>query len=104
MWRLYSAAEAVFGVAVSLECLPVSSHLACHSPSVEKTITKACAGALDTSKAALYFANAAKRVTMQPMVNEVQDNQAMIRCLQLEIDRLRQQLVRLLSLSSTISK
>lgn len=52
-------------------------------------------GALDMSRAALYFANAAKRVTMQPIVNEVQDDRAMIKRLQSEIDRLRSQLARL---------
>ena len=47
------------------------------------------------SKAALYFANAAKKVTMQPVVNEVLNERARIRQLQTEIDGLRQQLVSL---------
>ena len=45
------------------------------------------------SKAALHFANAAKRVTMQPVVNEVLNERARMRRLQNEIDSLRQQLV-----------
>lgn len=45
------------------------------------------------SKAALHFASAAKRVTMQPVVNEVLNERARIRRLQAEIDSLRQQLV-----------
>ena len=45
------------------------------------------------SKAALHFANAAKRVTMQPVVNEVLNERARMRRLQTEIDSLRQQLV-----------
>ena len=47
------------------------------------------------SKAALHFANAAKRVTMQPVVNEVLNERARMRRLQNEIDSLRQQLVSL---------
>lgn len=50
-------------------------------------------GAVEMSKAALYFANAAKRVTMQPVVNEVLNERARMRRLQTEIDSLRQQLV-----------
>lgn len=53
------------------------------------------AGAVEMSKAALYFANAAKKVTMQPVVNEVLNERARIRQLQTEIDGLRNQLVRL---------
>ncbi len=50
-------------------------------------------GAVEMSKAALYFANAAKKVTMQPVVNEVLNERARIRQLQTEIDGLRSQLV-----------
>ena len=46
------------------------------------------------SRAALHFANAAKRVTMQPMVNEVLNSGARLKRLQAEIDSLRRQLVR----------
>ena len=49
------------------------------------------------SKAALYFANAAKKVTMQPVVNEVLNERARIRQLQTEIDGLRNQLVKRLT-------
>ena len=45
------------------------------------------------SRAALHFANAAKRVTMQPVVNEVVNERARLRILQSEIDSLRRQLV-----------
>ena len=51
------------------------------------------------SKAALYFANAAKKVTMQPVVNEVLNERARIRQLQTEINGLRTQLVELLNIS-----
>ena len=51
------------------------------------------AGAVEMSKAALHFANAATKVTMQPVVNEVLNERARIRQLQTEINSLRQQLV-----------
>lgn len=54
------------------------------------------AGAVEMSKNALHFANAAKKVTMQPVVNEVLNERARIRQLQTEINGLRQQLVRIL--------
>lgn len=44
------------------------------------------------SKAALHFANAAKQVTMRPVVNEVVNERARIRQLQGQIDTLKRQL------------
>ena len=52
------------------------------------------AGSVEMSRAALHFANAAKRVTMQPVVNEVLNSGARLKRLQTEIDSLRRQLVR----------
>jgi len=43
---------------------------------------------------ALHFANAAKRVTMQPHVNEVVSQKALLRKLRDEVALLRKQLVR----------
>ena len=54
------------------------------------------AGASDNTQAALHFANAAKRVTMQPRVNEIVRDKALLRHLQMEIKALRTQLVRAL--------
>ena len=52
-----------------------------------------CSGASDNTQAALFFANAAKRVTMQPRVNEIVRDKALLRHLQMEIASLRKQLV-----------
>ncbi|GMH45810.1 hypothetical protein BSKO_13773 [Bryopsis sp. KO-2023] len=49
-------------------------------------------GAVETTRAALHFATCAKNVKMQPKVNEVVDNKAMIKRLQAEIMLLRRQL------------
>ncbi|KAK9847039.1 hypothetical protein WJX84_002496 [Apatococcus fuscideae] len=49
-------------------------------------------GASDNTQAALFFANAAKRVTMQPRVNEIVRDKALLRHLQMEIASLRKQL------------
>ncbi|KAK9863519.1 hypothetical protein WJX84_000419 [Apatococcus fuscideae] len=49
-------------------------------------------GASDNTQAALFFANAAKRVTMQPRVNEIVRDKALLRHLQTEIISLRKQL------------
>jgi hypothetical protein len=71
---------------------------ACGSSSTSKFIqtpSMHSPGAVEMSKAALQFANAAKRVTMQPVVNEVLNERARMRRLQIEIDSLRQQLVRI---------
>lgn len=48
---------------------------------------------METTRAALHFANAAKRVTMQPKVNEVLNERALLRRMQGEIEGLRRQLV-----------
>ena len=53
-----------------------------------------CAGAADNTRVALHFANAAKRVTMQPHVNEVVNQKALLRKLRDEVALLRKQLVR----------
>ena len=42
----------------------------------------------------MHFANAAKRVTMQPHVNEVVNQKALLRKLRDEVALLRKQLVR----------
>ena len=55
------------------------------------------AGASDNTQAALFFANAAKRVTMQPRVNEIVRDKALLRHLQTEIISLRKQLVSVMS-------
>ena len=55
------------------------------------------AGAADNTRVALHFANAAKRVTMQPHVNEVVNQKALLRKLRDEVALLRKQLVRHLS-------
>ena len=52
------------------------------------------AGAADNTRVALHFANAAKRVTMQPHVNEVVNQKALLRKLRDEVTLLRKQLVR----------
>ncbi len=52
------------------------------------------AGAADNTRVALHFANAAKRVTMQPHVNEVVNQKALLRKLRDEVALLRKQLVR----------
>ena len=51
------------------------------------------AGAADNTRVALHFANAAKRVTMQPHVNEVVNQKALLRKLRDEVAQLRRQLV-----------
>ena len=51
------------------------------------------AGAADNTRVALHFANAAKRVTMQPHVNEVVNQKALLRKLRDEVALLRKQLV-----------
>ena len=51
------------------------------------------AGAADNTRVALHFANAAKRVTMQPHVNEVVNQKALLRKLRDEVSLLRKQLV-----------
>lgn len=51
-------------------------------------------GAADNTRVALHFANAAKRVTMQPHVNEVVNQKALLRKLRDEVALLRKQLVR----------
>ena len=51
------------------------------------------AGASDNTRVALHFANAAKRVTMQPHVNEVVNQKALLRKLRDEVALLRKQLV-----------
>lgn len=53
------------------------------------------AGAAENTRVALHFANAAKRVTMQPHVNEVVNQKALLRKLREEVALLRKQLVRL---------
>ena len=50
-------------------------------------------GAADNTRVALHFANAAKRVTMQPHVNEVVNQKALLRKLRDEVLLLRKQLV-----------
>ena len=55
----------------------------------------ASAGAAENTRVALHFANAAKRVTMQPHVNEVVNQKALLRKLREEVALLRKQLVRL---------
>ena len=50
-------------------------------------------GAADNTRVALHFANAAKRVTMQPHVNEVVNQKALLRKLRDEVALLRKQLV-----------
>ncbi|KAL0046102.1 hypothetical protein WJX82_002585 [Trebouxia sp. C0006] len=50
------------------------------------------AGAADNTRVALHFANAAKRVTMQPHVNEVVNQKALLRKLRDEVALLRKQL------------
>ena len=57
------------------------------------------AGAADNTRVALHFANAAKRVTMQPHVNEVVNQKALLRKLRDEVSLLRKQLVRYLSVA-----
>ena len=52
-----------------------------------------CTGASDNTRVALHFANAAKRVTMQPHVNEVVNQKALLRKLRDEVALLRKQLV-----------
>lgn len=54
------------------------------------------AGAADNTRVALHFANAAKRVTMQPHVNEVVNQKALLRKLRDEVALLRKQLVSML--------
>ncbi len=56
-------------------------------------------GAADNTRVALHFANAAKRVTMQPHVNEVVNQKALLRKLRDEVALLRKQLVRHLSVA-----
>lgn len=51
------------------------------------------AGAAENTRVALHFANAAKRVTMQPHVNEVVNQKALLRKLRDEVALLRKQLV-----------
>lgn len=53
------------------------------------------AGAADNTRVALHFANAAKRVTMQPHVNEVVNQKALLRKLRDEVALLRKQVVSL---------
>ncbi len=62
---------------------------------LQKLWVDVIAGASDNTQAALHFANAAKRVTMQPRVNEIVRDKALLRHLQLEIKALRTQLVRI---------
>lgn len=52
-----------------------------------------CVGAAENTRVALHFANAAKRVTMQPHVNEVVNQRALLRKLRDEVALLRKQLV-----------
>ena len=53
----------------------------------------ALAGSVDNTRAALHFANCAKKVTMRPQLNEVHDEQAIIRQMEVEIEELRRKLV-----------
>ncbi len=48
---------------------------------------------VENTRAALYFANAAKNVVMRPHVNEVADDKAVIRRMQAEIESLKRMLV-----------
>ncbi|GAX76977.1 hypothetical protein CEUSTIGMA_g4424.t1 [Chlamydomonas eustigma] len=50
------------------------------------------AGSVENTRAALYFANAAKNVVMRPHVNEVTDDKTLIRRMQAEIAALKRQL------------
>ncbi|KAG2490984.1 hypothetical protein HYH03_010657 [Edaphochlamys debaryana] len=49
-------------------------------------------GSVENSRAALHFANHAKAVTMRPVLNEVRDEQALIRKMEVEIAELRKKL------------
>jgi hypothetical protein len=58
------------------------------------TTISPAAGALDNSRAALHFANAARRVAVSPALNRVASERAVIRDMQAQIDALRAELVR----------
>lgn len=49
-------------------------------------------GSVDNTRAALHFANAAKKVTVRPKVNEVSDEKALIQRMGAEILALKKQL------------
>lgn len=50
-------------------------------------------GSADSTRAALHFANAAKRVVMRPKLNEVTNEKAVIRTMLAEIALLKDKLV-----------
>jgi hypothetical protein len=66
-------------------------HLSTHTPARTHHTHP---GSADNTKAALHFANAAKRVTMRPQLNQVADSRTLLRSMAAEIDALKKQLVR----------
>lgn len=63
-------------------------------PSLLSNRAVGCTDAAENTRAALHFANAAKRVQTQPKINEVVNSKALLLKMQSEISSLRRQLVR----------
>lgn len=76
----------------AIDCVPHTvDHIIIHY--LRPCLRPPVAGSLENTRAALHFANTAKKVVMRPQVNEVVDDKTIIRRMQLEIEGLKQQLV-----------
>ena len=79
---------------LQLQCATATASAAARSQTSRCAGGHLAAGAVETSKSALHFATTAKRVQMKPVVNEVKNDKTVIARMQLEIQELREQLVR----------